>query len=81
MYRNNFIKTLDDCFECYGKDNLVPISYIRQQLFYVRLGIQPVFMWESEKKEGQIVAWFLKSETHFAKKRWDETRPATGRGE
>lgn len=75
MQQRQFIKTLQDAFECYGKENLVPISFIKQQIFYVKLGVQPVFMWEKEDEPNKIVAWFLKSETHYAKKQWDETRP------
>lgn len=71
------LETIQDAFDCYGKDNLVPIDLIKQIIFYTSKGVQPVFTYESEKEErkGQLVCWFLKSETQWVYKKWKENRP------
>ena len=71
------LETLQDAFDCYGKENLVPIDLLKQIIFYTSKGVQPVFTCESEKEErkGQLVCWFLKSETHWVYKKWIENRP------
>ena len=71
------LETLQDAFDCYGKENLVPIDLLKQIIFYTSKGIQPVFTCESEKEErkGQLVCWFLKSETQWVYKKWKENRP------
>ena len=71
------LETLQDALECYGKENLVPIDLLKQIIFYTSKGVQPVFTCESEKEErkGQLVCWFLKSETQWVYKKWKENRP------
>ena len=71
------LTTLQDVFDCYGKENLVPIDFLKQVIFYTSKGIQPVFTCESEKskRKGQLVCWFLKSETQWAYQKWKENRP------
>ena len=70
------LETLQDAFDCYGKENLVPIDLLKQIIFYTSKGVQPVFTCESEKEErkGQLVCWFLKSETQWVYKKWKENR-------
>ena len=67
--------SLEEAKKCYGEENLIPIDFIKQQLFYARCGCQPKFIWESEKQEGKIVGWYLKSETQYALDKWKETKP------
>ncbi len=71
------LTTLQDVLECYGEENLVPIDFLKQIIFYTSKGIQPVFTCESEKPErkGQLVCWFLKSETQWIYQKWKENRP------
>ena len=71
------LETLQDAFDCYGEKNLVPIDLIKQIIFYTSKGVQPVFTCESEKEDrkGQLVCWFLKSETQWVYKKWKENRP------
>ena len=76
MQQRQVIKTLDDAIECYGRDNIVPITYQKQAIFYVKLGCQPVLVWPKEGDDKVMSYWFLKSETYFAKKKWDATRPS-----
>ena len=59
----------------YGEDNLIPISFIKQIIYYTSHGSQPVYTCESEKENGKIVCWFLKSETNYLNKQWNETKP------
>ena len=71
------LETIQDAYECYGQENLVPIDLLKQIIFYTSKGVQPVFTCESEKEErkGQLVCWFLKSETQWVYKKWKENRP------
>lgn len=74
---SNFkIETIQDAFECYGKDNLICLDLLKQIIFYTSKGIQPVFVCESEKesRKGQLVCWFLKSETQWVYQKWKENR-------
>lgn len=65
---------LQTLIDKYGKENLIPISFIKQQLFYAKYGCQPVFIWEKENQKGKIVCWYLKNDTLLAKKEWDKTK-------
>ena len=67
--------SLDEAKKCYGEDNLIPISQLKQLIFYAKVGCQPKFIWESEKEDGKIVGWYLKTETSYAMKKWQENRP------
>lgn len=67
--------TLEEAKEVYGESNLVPISQIKQIIFYTKFGCQPKFIWESEKEEGRIVAWFHRKETQLVYERWMSNRP------
>lgn len=71
------LKTLQDVFDCYGKDNLICLDLLKQIIFYAAKGVQPVFVCESEKesRKGQLVCWFLKSETQWVYRKWKENRP------
>lgn len=69
------VKTLDEAKECYGEENLIPITFIKQVIFYSKLGVQPVLCWAKEDDDNRIAYWYLKSETQFAKRKWDETKP------
>lgn len=71
------LETLQDVFDCYEKDNLIPIDLLKQIIFYTAKGVQPVFICESEKekRKGQLVCWFLKSETQWVYKTWVENKP------
>lgn len=68
-------KTLDEVFDCYGRENLVAIDNIKQLIFYTSHGCQPKFLYENEVKPGKIAAWFLKNETNFVYRKWLKARP------
>ena len=75
--KNIQFKSLEDCFECYGRGNLIAIDNLSQIIFYTKKGCQPKFVCENEKKLGKITAWFLKSETNYIYKEWLGSKPAT----
>lgn len=68
-------KTLDECIECYGRGNLIPIDCLKQILFYTSHGCQPKFIWEKENEPGRLTCWYLKDETNYVYKKWIENRP------
>lgn len=49
------LKTLDEAREVCGEDRLVPISFLPQIFFYVRHGVQPACVFESEKTPGTLL--------------------------
>lgn len=70
--------TLDEVFDCYGRENLVAIDNIKQLIFYTSHGCQPKFVFENEVKPGRISGWFLKSETNYVYKKWQDSQPRRG---
>lgn len=67
--------TLDEVFDCYGRENLVAIDNIHQILAYTKHGCQPKFVYENEVKPGKLTCWYLKSETIFVYKKWLDSQP------
>lgn len=67
--------TLEEAFDCYGRENLVPIDLIKQQIFYAVHGCQPKFIWHKENDPNKLTCWYLKSETAYVYKKWQENRP------
>ena len=76
--KNINFKNLEEAVSCYGKENLVAIDNLKQLIFYLTHGCQPRFVWESEKEDGHITGWFLKSETKWVYDRWMDTAPPKG---
>lgn len=72
-----FIKfySLEEAKSVYGEESLIPISQLKQIIFYTQHGLQPEFIWESEKDSGKIVAWFHKKKSELIYKRWQKQRP------
>lgn len=68
-------KSLDEVIDCYGRENLVAIDNLKQIIFYTKNGCQPKFVRENETKNGKISCWFLKSETSYVYKLWQDSRP------
>lgn len=63
-------ENLEDVFECYGRENLIPIDNLHQVIFYTSHGYQPKFVYENEVKSGRITAWYHKGETKDIYKQW-----------
>jgi len=68
-------KSLEEAKEVYGEGSLVPISFIKQIIFYAKHGVQPKFVYESEKDSGKVVGWYLKNETEYVHRKWKESKP------
>jgi len=68
-------ETLEEAIACYGRENLIAIDSIKQIIFYTRCGCQPKFVFENELKPGKLTAWFLKSETNYVYRKWQESAP------
>ncbi|MTK06801.1 MAG: hypothetical protein F8N38_06945 [Hungatella sp.] len=66
--------SLEEAKSVYGEDSLIPISSLRKIIFYCSNGLQPEFIWESEKQEGKIVAWFHKAKNELVYKRWQKNK-------
>lgn len=73
------LRTLQDAYDCYGKENLVGIDRLNQALFYIKKGVQPVFTYpsEMEDRQGRATFWFLKTETQWVFRKWQENRPVS----
>jgi len=67
-------ETLQDVFDCYGRENLIPIDYLPQILFYTSHGYQPEFVYENEIKGGRLTAWYHKKKTQNVYKEWMNNR-------
>lgn len=52
------VKTLEDAFNCYGRDNLVPITFLKQVKFYLQNEVQPVLVYPKEGDETRLTYWF-----------------------
>lgn len=77
MSRKFRFETLSEAYDCYGKENLIPIDFLPQILEYARSGCQPIHICESDRpnKKGKIVCYYLKSETQYLYRKWLESRP------
>lgn len=73
--KNIQFASLNECFECYGRENLIPIDSIPQIIFYTKNGCQPKFIFENEMKPGRLTCWYLKYETSFVYKKWLDNNP------
>lgn len=70
--------TLDEAFDCYGRENLIPIDYLPQVIFYCQQGCQPKFVFENELKPGKMTFWFHKGESSYIYNKWRNSQPRKG---
>ena len=75
MSKNIQFETLEDCISCYGRENLIAIDTLKQAIFYTKHGCQPRFVYENETKPGKMTFWFLKSESFYVYKMWQDAYP------
>lgn len=68
-------KSLDECIEVYGRENLVAIDNLKQAILYCQMGVQPKFVYENETKPGKMTFWYLKSESLYVYKLWQNSNP------
>lgn len=70
------LDSVNEAIEHFGRENLIAITFTKQAIFYVKHGVQPVFIYPRTDNERQMVYWFKKSaETAALKKMWDATQP------
>lgn len=67
--------SLEECFDCYGRESLVAIDNLRQIIFYTSKGVQPKYVFENQNKQGKISCWFHKGETAFVYRLWQDSNP------
>lgn len=74
--KTNVFSTLEEVYDCYGEENIVPVTNIKQIIFYTsKFNVQPKWVTESNKNEGHIVCYFHKGETAKPYRMWMENRP------
>ena len=42
------VTNLEEAFDCYGKDNLVPITFLKQVKYYIQHCVQPILVYPKE---------------------------------
>jgi len=62
--------TLDAAKSCYGEENLVAITNLKQIIFYSTQGCQPKFVFGDESNGEKLTAWYLVSETKYVYNKW-----------
>lgn len=67
--------SLEEAIDCYGRENLVPITKISQVIDFVKEGCQPRFIWEKEGSVGIVTYWYLKSEFLYVRKKLEKKYP------
>lgn len=76
MIEIKLFTSFEEVHECYGKENLVPITNLQQIIFYVTaFGLQPKWVDESERNKGHIVCYYDKRESNIAFRKWMENKP------
>jgi hypothetical protein len=69
-------ENLKEVFECYGEENIIPVTNIAQIIFYTsKYKLQPKWIDESSENKGRIVCYFHKGETKKAYGEWFRNRP------
>ena len=59
--------SLEEVFEAFGEDGVIPITYMPQI-------IQPVWTIPSETNEGKLAFYFIKAETKKPYEAWQKLR-------
>ena len=63
----NIIKifsSLQEVYDCYGEENIIPITNLAQIIYYTsKFRVQPKWVDESDRNKGHIVCYFHKGET------------------
>ena len=67
--------SLEEVFEAFGEDGVIPITYMPQIIFYLsNYKIQPVWTIPSEINEGKLAFYFIKAETKKPYEAWQKLR-------
>lgn len=69
--------SLQDVYDCYGEENIIPITNLKQIIFYTSVfHIQPKWTEESTKNKGKLVCYFHKGETCKPYEEWMKQKPS-----
>lgn len=72
---NKIFNSLEDVYECYGEENIVPITQLPQIIYYTsKWHIQPKWTQESDKHPGHLCCFFHKGETKKCYNAWMNNR-------
>lgn len=67
--------SLDEVYEAFGKDGVIPITFMPQIIFYLsNYNIQPVWTTPSETNKGQVAFYFIKAETKKPYEAWQKRK-------
>ena len=67
--------SLEEVFEAFGKDGVIPITCMQQIIFYLsNYNIQPVWTVPSETNEGKLAFYFIKAETKRPYEAWQKRK-------
>lgn len=67
--------SLQEVFDCYGEENIIPITNLAQIIFYTsKWKVQPKYTCESDRNPGHIVCYFHKGETKKPYEEWMKNR-------
>lgn len=56
--------SLEEVFEAFGEDGVIPITFMPQIIFYLsNFNIQPVWTTPSEVNDNKLALYFIKAET------------------
>ena len=79
---NKIFSSLNEVYECYGENNIIPVTNLQQIIFYTsKFNIQPKWITESERNQGHIVCYFHKGETKKPYELWIKNRPQKNKNE
>ena len=63
--------SLQEVYDCYGEENIIPITNLKQIIFYTsKFSVQPKWIDKSKYNEDRIVCYFHKGETIKAYSEW-----------
>ncbi len=67
--------SLEEVFEAFGEDGVIPITYMPQIIFYLsNYKIQPVWTTLSETNDGKLAFYFIKAETKRPYEAWQKRK-------
>ncbi len=67
--------TLQEKIDEFGRENLIPIDFIKQQLFLCKARLSTCFYLGKGKSKRENYMLVFKKDTKFAKSEWDKTKP------
>lgn len=67
--------SLEEVFEAFGEDGVIPITFMPQIIFYLNnFNIQPVWTTPSEVNDNKLALYFIKAETKKPYEAWQKRR-------